>query len=107
MPRSAAWASSLLFLLASLAHAGDRWPAFRGGALAGVEEAKSLPEEWGPAKNVVWGIEVPGRGWSSPIVWGDKVFVTAVVSDGKLRTPQKGLYINDLQGKVEAGEHRW
>jgi outer membrane protein assembly factor BamB len=107
MPRLAAWVLPLLLLLAANVHAGDRWPAFRGGALAGVEEAKSLPDEWSATRNAVWCVEIPGRGWSSPIVWGDKVFVTAVVSDGKLRNPQKGLYINDLQGKVEAGEHRW
>ena len=48
-----------------------------------------------------------GRGWSSPLIVGDRVFVTSVVSDGKLAEQRKGLYIQDLNGVVPPGEHRW
>jgi outer membrane protein assembly factor BamB len=82
------------------------WPAFRGGPLAGVGD-KPLPATWAADKNVVWKTDIPGRGWSSPVIWGDKVFVTSVVSDEKLPEPRKGLYITDLAGKVPPGEHRW
>ncbi len=85
----------------------DNWSQFRGGDRAGVANAKTLPDTWDATKNVVWKADVPGRGWSSPVVWGDKIFVTTVVSDEKLLAAKKGLYINDLQGKTPPGEHRW
>jgi outer membrane protein assembly factor BamB len=87
--------------------ADDHWPAFRGGARGGVAEGKTLPATWDERTNVLWKAEIPGAGWSSPIVWGDRVFITAAVSDDKQREPRKGLYITDLQGQPPAGEHRW
>jgi outer membrane protein assembly factor BamB len=83
------------------------WPAFRGGSQAGVAEAKTLPAEWGVKKNVLWGIDVAGEGWSSPVVAGGRVFVTAAVSDGERDEPRKGLYITDLRGKSLKGKHSW
>ena len=59
----------------------DEWPQFRGPGGAGVTSEKQLPLEWGTEKNVQWKAKVPGRGWSSPIIWGDKVFITAAGSD--------------------------
>lgn len=86
--------------------AGDDWPAFRGGARAGVATAP-LPDGWSADKNVVWKVDIAGRGWSSPVVVGARVFVTSAVSAGNPAEPRKGLYISDLNGKVPAGEHRW
>src|SRR5262249_6922599 len=57
--------------------------------------------------NVLWKADVPGAGWSSPVVVGDRVFVNSAVSDVKPNEPRKGLYISDLQGKTLPGEHRW
>lgn len=95
-------------LLAPLvAMAQDNWPSFRGGAKAGVAEGPSLPDSWNPTKNVAWSVEIPGRGWSSPIAWGNRVFVTSVTSEEKAFESRKGLYIQDLQGKTPPGEHRW
>jgi outer membrane protein assembly factor BamB len=62
---------------------GDEWPQFRGPGGAGLSQEKQLPLEWGADKNVLWKAKVPGRGWSSPIVWGDKVFLTVAGSDGE------------------------
>src|SRR5438552_2911893 len=56
---------------------GDEWPQFRGPGSAGVTTEKQLPQEWGADKNVQWKAKLAGQGWSSPIVWGDKVFLTA------------------------------
>jgi outer membrane protein assembly factor BamB len=104
MPRVAVLAC-VLFLLSSVL-ADDNWPAFRGGSRAGVGEGK-FPDAWDAKKNIAWQAEVPGRGWSSPVVWGKRVFVTSVISDEKGPEPRKGLYISDLKGKVPSGEHRW
>jgi outer membrane protein assembly factor BamB len=95
-----------LLAVACSAAAGDDWLAFRGGAVAGVSTVP-LPESWSTDKNVVWKADVAGRGWSSPVVVGERVYVTSVVSDGKLSEPRKGLYISDLNGKIAPGEHRW
>ena len=72
--------------------AGDS-PQFRGADSRGVvEDNPRLPEQWSETENVAWKVAVPGRGWSSPIVWGDKVFVTTVVSEGETEAPKPGLY---------------
>src|SRR5260370_20681758 len=65
----------LLAWSASLAHAGD-WPQFRGPNGSATSKEKDLPAAWGADKNVAWKAKLPGYGWSSPIIWGDKVFVT-------------------------------
>ena len=52
------------------------WPQFRGPGSRGVAEGKGLPFIWNTTKNVKWCVPVPGRGWSSPIVWEDKIFLS-------------------------------
>jgi len=96
----------LVLAVASLCRAADDWLSFRGASRAGVGTAP-LPDRWAPDQNVVWKADIAGRGWSSPVVAGERVFVTSVVSDGKLPEARKGLYIQDLIGKVPPGEHRW
>jgi outer membrane protein assembly factor BamB len=96
----------VLFLTAPLSQAGDHWPQFRGKH-SGVADGTGLPDRWDTTTNVAWKTEIPGRGWSSPIVWGDKIFVTAAVTDAKGKLPKKGLYIEDVIGKVQPGTHRW
>jgi outer membrane protein assembly factor BamB len=86
--------------------AADNWPQFRGPA-AGLADGNNLPDTWSPTKNVVWKCDVPGRGWSSPIVWGDKVFLTSVVTDGKFEEPKKGLYFGGERMKPSADVHHW
>lgn len=99
--------AALLCAPAPLRADDDNWPAFRGGARAGVAAGQALPSEWGPKKNVRWVADVPGAGWSSPVVWGGKVFVTSCVSADEQAEPRKGLYITDLQGKSPPGKHAW
>jgi outer membrane protein assembly factor BamB len=57
------------------------WPQFRGPESNQLTTEKTLPLEWNDEKNLLWKIELPGRGWSCPIVWGNKVFVTNAVLD--------------------------
>ncbi|HEV3083329.1 MAG TPA: PQQ-binding-like beta-propeller repeat protein, partial [Gemmataceae bacterium] len=100
----------LAVLLASLplppALAADNWPQFRGPA-AGVSDGNELPDTWGPTKNVAWKTDIPGRGWSSPVVWGDKVFLTSVVTDGQFEDAKKGLYFGGERSKPSADVHHW
>ena len=45
---------------------------------------------WGAGRNVAWKVKVPGYGWSSPVVWGDRVFVTTAVADNQTAPPRRG-----------------
>ncbi|HWT01039.1 MAG TPA: PQQ-binding-like beta-propeller repeat protein [Pyrinomonadaceae bacterium] len=63
-----------------LATAPDaNWPQWRGPGSTGVSAEKNLPVEWSATKNLKWKAAVPGRGHSSPIVWGNKVFLTTAI----------------------------
>ena len=70
----------------------SNWPQFRGPGARGVSEEKGLPGEWSSDKNVAWKLAIPGRGWSSPIVWGKLVFVTTAIAPDEVVEPRKGLY---------------
>ncbi len=69
---------------------GDDWPQFRGPNGSATAADKQLPGQWSIEKNVAWKAKLPGYGWSSPIVWGDKVFLTTAFSE-KQRKPQAGF----------------
>jgi len=72
----------LLLVGASGAATEDHWPRFRGANADGVApDHKGLPTNWATTENVKWVADVPGWGWSCPIVWGDRVFLTTVVGD--------------------------
>ena len=75
-----ALAVALLLLSAAPTIGADssaNWPQSRGPGALGTADHPNLPERWSPTENVVWKVEVLGRGWSSPIVWDQRVFVTA------------------------------
>lgn len=55
------------------------WPQWRGPSGQGVSTEKNLPSAWTPTKNIKWKAAIPGRGHSSPIVWGNRVFVTTAI----------------------------
>ncbi len=60
--------------------ADNNWPQFRGAQAGVAADDPSLPDAWGPTRNIIWKIDVPGRSWSSPVVWGDHVFVTTAIN---------------------------
>jgi outer membrane protein assembly factor BamB len=96
-----------LALVFALPHQADsNWPQFRGPS-GGVAEGQGIPDEWSTTKNVVWKADVPGRGWSSPIVWGRRIFLTTVVKDGEFETPKKGLYFGGERTKPSQDIHHW
>ncbi len=97
---------SLVLLLTSFTVAQADWPQFRGGKLAGVVTGNNLPDTWSTTKNVGWKTEIPGSGWSSPVVWGDKIFLTSCVGSGAAGAPKTGYYAPG-QIQTPAGEFRW
>jgi outer membrane protein assembly factor BamB len=65
-----------VFASASFALAGN-WPQWRGPENDGVSPEKNIPAEWGPDKNIVWKLPMPGMAGSTPVVWGDRIFLTS------------------------------
>jgi outer membrane protein assembly factor BamB len=81
--------------------ADSNWTQFRGPNANPVGVDAHLPDSWSKTKNVEWSAEIPGRGWSSPIVVGGKIFVTAATTDGKSKPPQMGTdYSNDYVAEL-------
>jgi len=77
------------------------WPQFRGPDASGIADGAGLPERWSATDNVAWSIEVPGRGWSSPIVLSDTVFVTSAVSAKAFKAPSTGIFGNDYIAELQ------
>ncbi|HLQ44389.1 MAG TPA: serine/threonine protein kinase, partial [Planctomycetaceae bacterium] len=65
-------------LIATTLSAGD-WAEFRGPTGQGHAAGSKLPTEWSAKKNVAWKAAIPGKGWSSPIIVGERVFLTTAV----------------------------
>jgi outer membrane protein assembly factor BamB len=63
----------------------ENWPQFRGPAGNGVAVEAKHPEKWSADEHLAWKTKIPGVGWSQPIVWGDKVFVTTAVAENQKR----------------------
>lgn len=96
-----------VLLLSSSVSGQDNWPQFRGPTGSGVSTNSGLPDTWSAADHVAWKTPIPGRGWSSPIVWGNRVFITtAIKEEGELEPVKKGLYLGgDRPAPKEV--HRW
>ena len=107
---SASLAASPASTKSDTAGASDavRWPQFRGPDSIPASGNKGLPATWSTTENVEWVAEIPGMGWSSPIVWGDTIFLTTAVSQKAMKQPSLGVdFSNELvaelmkQGKSE------
>lgn len=84
------------------------WPSFRGQLAAGVAEGQNLPDSWNGAtkENVLWRTPIPGLAHSSPVVWGNRIFVTSAVSSNPDATFRPGLY-GDGDASDDRSRHRW
>ena len=90
----------------------DNWPRLRGADASGFPKDgkhEGLPIKWSKTENVKWKTQVPGTGWSSPVVWGDKVFITSVINDKaeENEKPKAGLYLGLGRRGVPSGTHHW
>src|SRR5256885_757766 len=85
---------SNLLVIASTATAQSNWPSFRGPNASGFAPGAITPTTWNVEKgeNVLWKTPIPGLGHSSPVIWGERVFVTAAVNESKTAPLKVGLY---------------
>jgi outer membrane protein assembly factor BamB len=93
---------ALSLLTVSLLPAADpTWPQFRGPAANPISAHPALPTHWSKTQNIEWSTPIPGRGWSSPIVTGGKVYLTSVTTDGPSKVPQVGTeYSNEYAAEL-------
>jgi len=88
---------------ASSDKAAANWPRFRGPVSNPVSDNPQLPVRWSKTENVEWAADVPGVGWSSPVVWGKRVFVTAATSQQPMKPPMLGTdFSNDYLAELRA-----
>jgi len=87
-----------LFLFAMSA-AGADWPGWRGPHGDGRSDEAGIPVKWSKTENIAWKVPIPGTGHSSPVIWGDQVFVTSCIEEEQKRM----LYCFDRK----TGEKKW
>jgi outer membrane protein assembly factor BamB len=109
--------AGLIGMLAPGALHAQNWPQFRGARAGVAPDDPKLPDTWGPTENIAWKIDIPGRSWSSPVVWGDHVFVVSAVNTRQPSQPLNAVatYLarslggpmtgNDISQPTD--EHRW
>lgn len=88
---------AILFTVAASSVRAEDWPGFRGPTGQGISSEKNLPVSWDAKKNIAWRTEVAGEGWSSPIVSGGRVFLTATRDGG---ASCRVISINAEDGKL-------
>jgi outer membrane protein assembly factor BamB len=88
-----------LLLLPALALAED-WPQFRGPTGQGISEAKNLPTKWSATENVVWKKEIPGQGWSSPVLMSGKIYMTTAMLDNGIPISLRALCVDAASGNI-------
>ena len=88
--RLGALACALLLASPTVQGQNIAWPQFRGPESNPVGSHAKLAERWSKTENVEWSQAIPGRGWSSPIVTGGKIYLTSATTEGKSKSPQIG-----------------
>lgn len=96
-----------LFAISLVQSHAQNWPSFRGRNASGIADEQSLPMVWDAEKsrNILWSAPIPGLGHSSPIVWGDRVYVTTAISGAS-----KSAYNpkdDDIQPAQDESVHQW
>ncbi|MEP7270257.1 MAG: hypothetical protein ABI882_02075, partial [Acidobacteriota bacterium] len=98
-------AAILLIVCAGLSTSGvaleeSNWPQWRGPAGLGVSPDKGLPTEWSATKNIKWSTPIPGRGHSSPIIWGRRVFLTTSIEGPLIEGAQAVKHVRNGQAFI-------
>ncbi len=83
------------------------WPQFRGPQASGLDTNSAAPTQWNVehGENLAWQAKIPGLGHSSPIIWGDRIYVTTAVLPGKADL-KVGLY-GDIESSTDVGPQQW
>jgi hypothetical protein len=84
-------------------------PQFRGPRGDGVAHGTNLPVTWSTTSDAVWSCAIPGKGWSSPTIWGERVFVTSAVGVARVEAPTEklGSIAEHVRGITTTDEHQY
>lgn len=98
---------AVLLCLSAVAHA-QNWPQFRGANASGTADGKPAPVSWDATKgtNIAWKVAIPGLAHSSPVVWGEKLFITTALSSKGKEYFRHGLY-GDVDSDTDTSAHTW
>jgi outer membrane protein assembly factor BamB len=96
MPKRATGLVVVFVVMVTVARA-EEWPGWRGPRRDGTSEETGIPTRWSPTEHVLWKVPIPGKGHSSPIVWGDRIFVTTCLENELKRVL---LCLDRRSGKV-------
>jgi len=90
------------------ASSDESWPSFRGPQASGVADGANLPDTWNAktGENILWRTAIPGLGHSSPVIWGDRLFVTTAISSDPNAGFKPGLY-GDGDASQDRSRQRW
>ena len=104
-------------LLSSATMHAQQWPQFRGNRAGVAADDPRLPDTWSTTENIAWKLDIPGRSWSSPVVWGNHVFVVTAINAAQPNPTLNavGTYLARSLGGPMSGaditkptdEHRW
>ncbi len=102
------WLVLVLAMLAAGSASAADWPQFRGPSASGVSSATNPPLHWDATKgtNIVWKAAIPGLAISSPVVWGDRIYVTTAISSDPNQKLRTGLY-GDTDSAPDRSPHVW
>jgi outer membrane protein assembly factor BamB len=96
------------FLMSEKSAPSVNWPSFRGPNASGIAQGFTPPITWSveESKNILWKTPIPGLGLSSPIVWGDRLFVSTAIGEKRNQEIKPGLYGN-IESVQDDTVHRW
>lgn len=80
--------------------AANDWPEFRGPTGQGHSLARNIPSHWNATSNVVWKTEIPGEGWSSPVLLDGKLYLTTAITEST-NTSLRALCVNASDGRIQ------
>ena len=111
MARGLLFTASVCFALAATLHAED-WPQFRGVNGDGISTERGLPSEWGAdvdgkQQNVAWKLEIPGKGWSSPVLYRGRLYLTSAVPRAGAAPESNDLSLRAMCVDAKTGQFLW
>ena len=92
---------------AASAPASVNWPEFRGAGAQGHSAATNLPLTWSPTSHIAWKAPIAGIGWSSPVVIGDRIFLTSALPVGGVEDPKANRSLHALALDANTGKPVW
>lgn len=94
---AAIFVGAIVFNQSAVMAQNNNWTHFRGNNLDGISVDNQVPEKWNDTTNIIWKTDIHGRGWSSPVIYGNQVWITSSTPDG---TEMSGICVDFNSGKI-------